>query len=59
MVDLKELLCVGCKHFMPVENKGECRKHAPILVAGRFGTFTEWPETHAGNWCGDHEQEEG
>jgi len=39
--------------------KGTCRLHAPVVMSlstkSKAMTFTEWPEVHMYDWCGDYE----
>ncbi len=44
-------VCGNCKYWKPMKpdaELGTCHRHA---ISG-----TNWPGTHADEWCGDHER---
>lgn len=58
--------CENCRFWVPNDDTntdGTCHRHAPRVVAGTWGiylvflkaTSTEWPDTVADEWCGEHE----
>jgi hypothetical protein len=49
--------CGDCAYHEPTKHqgeRGECRRHAPIL----WGSVAYWPKVAAEDWCGDHNQTE-
>jgi hypothetical protein len=55
---MREIICKNCKYFKPYsaeDDRGECRKHAPIIsVHG----LSRWPLVREEEWCGDFEKKE-
>ena len=44
-----EFKCKNCKFW----NEGDCRKHAPKIIAYARATKTAFPGTYPDTWCGD------
>lgn len=47
--------CGGCRYWNPdgTRQTGECRIHPPVVHPLRPSDGV-WPETAAGDWCGQH-----
>lgn len=43
------MTCEKCRFYQPIDEKGECRIHAP-------GSSNGFPIIKAGDWCGDFVQ---
>jgi hypothetical protein len=48
--------CDNCRFFhrFGEEKRGECRRFPPQVA----GSFTQFPPTSLGGWCGEHEWRE-
>lgn len=53
--------CAKCRYWDPVENtdngRGECRRLSPRWHPDAMygGVEASWPQTIAGDWCGEYE----
>jgi hypothetical protein len=43
--------CEQCRYWIGRPIGGECRRHAPSVLAHRT---ERWPQTRADEWCGDY-----
>lgn len=52
----KHPACETCVYFCeePQENRGECRRHAPVAQRAIDDTATWWPVVEGTDWCGEY-----
>lgn len=52
-------LCKTCKAFsVEFGQRGQCRRHAPILILELSNTDPQWPTIFAEQWCCDYIEQE-
>lgn len=61
---MREISCYNCKYFKRYSeeyyeegyNKGECRKHSPVITTQGL---SRWPNVMESEWCGEFEKRNG
>lgn len=60
---LSDQQCNNCLYWRndhPTDDSaGYCHRFPPVFEAGARYTFTEWPVTDGGDWCGEWKDDGG